>query len=86
MTVYNLIAEHKKNFPESHYFDHDTLKFFGERVSDMRVLKKTTIVNDYRGKPHECFVLSKVSKDFYGRHYRNYDYFDIVTYERIITD
>lgn len=86
MTIYNLIENHKKNFPESHYFDYDTLRFFGERISDMRILKKTAIVNDWSGKPHECFVLSKSSKNCYGKYHRNYDYFDIATYERIITD
>jgi hypothetical protein len=33
-------AYYTKN-PEGHYFDQETLKFFGERVSEMRLLKKT---------------------------------------------
>lgn len=82
ITLSQLINEYKKR--NNHYFDKDTLKYWGERLSDMKILKDTVIKKDLQGKEHECIVLSKISKDFYGKPYRNYDYFDIVTLNRII--
>lgn len=82
MTIYQFVNEYNKKVGD-YYFSADTLAFFGERLSDMRILKKHAIKTDFYEIEHECFVLSKVSKDFTGRMYRNYDYFDINTYERI---
>ena len=41
MTVYSLKENHLQAEPNSHFFDYDTLKFFGERMSEMRVMKNT---------------------------------------------
>lgn len=81
MTVYKLKEELEKQ--GSYYFSDNTLKFFGERLSDMYILKKTEKIKDSMGVIHECYVLSKLSKDYQGRKVRNYDYFDIHTLERI---
>ena len=81
ITVYKLREELEKQ--GSYYFSDDTLKFFGERLSDMYILKKTEKIKDYMGDIHECYVLSKLSKDYKGRKVRKYDYFDIHTLERI---
>ena len=67
-----------------HYFDEDTLNFFGEQMSDFKILENKIVVKDFNDKKHTCFVLSKVSQDFTGRYFRNYDYFDVNTLERII--
>jgi len=69
---------YKKN-PEGHYFDPETLKFFGERVSDMRLLKKTTKVKDMRGVEHEAYVISRLQRNHPGGPQRTYAYFDIDT-------
>lgn len=76
MTVFRLMTEHKNRQPESHFFDRDALKFFGERISDMRVLEKTSI---YDG--HECYVLSSLQRNAPGGAKRQYFYFDINTFE-----
>jgi len=71
---------------ESHFFDHDTLKFFGERLSDMRVLKDTVNITDYSGDVHECYVISVTRrKNAFGpcKPYRFYHYFDVNTYQHI---
>ena len=81
MTVYKLREELEKQ--GSYYFSDDTLKFFGERLSDMYILKKTEKIKDYNGEIHDCYVLSKLYKDYKGRKVRNHDYFDIHTLERI---
>lgn len=82
ITLKQLINEYRKR--NSHYFDKETLKFWGEKLSDMKILKDTVIKKDFQDNKHECIVLSKISKDFYGNSYRNYDYFDIDTLDRII--
>lgn len=82
ITLNQLIEEYKKR--NNHYFDKETLKHWGERLSDMRILENTVVKTDFQGNIHECIVLSKISKDFYGKKYRSYDYFDVVTLNRII--
>lgn len=82
ITLSELIREYKKR--NSHYFDKDTLKHWGEKLSDMYILQKTVFIKDIRGQMHECIVLSKISKDFFGKPFRKYDYFDVNTLNRII--
>lgn len=82
ITLNQLIEEYKRR--NNHYFDKDTLKHWGERLSDMYILKDTVKKRDYQGNIHECIVLSKISKDFFGKPFRNYDYFDVNTLNRII--
>lgn len=82
ITLNQLIEEYKRR--NNHYFDKETLKHWGERLSDMRILENTVVKTDFQGNIHECIVLSKISKDFYGKKCRNYDYFDIDTLNRII--
>lgn len=82
ITLNQLIKEYEKR--NNCYFKKETLKFWGERLSDMYILKDTVIKKDMQGQEHECLVLSKISKDFFGKPYRNYDYFDIDTLNRII--
>ena len=82
ITLRKLMEEYEKR--NNCYFKKETLKFWGERLSDMRILENTVVKTDFQGNIHECIVLSKISKDFYGKKYRNYDYFDIDTLNRII--
>lgn len=84
MTVYTLKDRHENAFPRSHFFDPDTLKFFGEALSRMNVLKQTAQVTTYSGDTHECYVLSKFGRDFMGRNRRSYAYFDVNTYEEVL--
>lgn len=81
MTVYGLIDEHKTRWPLSHFFDSDTLKFFGERYSDMRVFKETEKITDYHGEEHVCYVLSSLQRKHPRGPTRSYHYFDAETFE-----
>lgn len=81
MTIYKLISEYYKHRPDEHYFDRDSLRFFGERLSEMYVLKNTTIVNG-----HECYIVSSIQRPPYGKPYRHHAYFDTKTYERILME
>ena len=71
-------AYYKKN-PEGHYFDKETLNFFGERLSDMRLLKKTAKVKDMRGVEREAYVISRLQRKHPGGPQRTYAYFDVDT-------
>lgn len=83
MTVYTLKNRHEAAFPRSHFFDRDTLKFFGECLSSMNVLKRTARITTWSGDTHECYVLSKLSKNYPSGTRRTYAYFDASTYEEV---
>ena len=84
MDVHTLRNKYYQHHPDGHYFDPDTLRFFGERWSEMRVLKKPVTVKDYSGKEHECWVLSSVQRPHFSKPHRVYHYFDTSTFEDII--
>lgn len=46
ISVYQLRKMYLEKHPNGHYFDSDTLKFFGESISTMSVLKNTCEVTD----------------------------------------
>ena len=83
MTTNKLIREYYKHNPKGHYFDNDTLKWFGESRSTMNVLKKTVIITDNMDEKHECYILSKLSKKYPGGPKRTYAYFDVTTFNNV---
>lgn len=60
MTTHDLIKNHKKMHPSSHFFDRNTLDFFGEEISEMMVLPNKAKCTDSLGKEHTCYVLSSL--------------------------
>ena len=84
MTVNELIYNYYSKHPNGHYFDYDTLKFFGECRSKMRVLKDIITVTDVCGNQHKCYVLSKYSRKYPGGGRTTYAYFDINTFNDVI--
>lgn len=81
---YILRNRHLAKYPHSHFFDSDTLKFFGETMSSMNVLKSIVNVKDSCDEWHECYVLSSLQRKAPGGARRVYHYFDTQTYEHII--
>ena len=80
-----LISRYYETHPGGHYFDPQTLKFFGERRSEMRLLKKTAVVRDALGNEHECYVVSSVQRPGPPlKKRRKYHYFDTSTYDDIV--
>ena len=82
MTVYELKRKHEEHFPESVFFDKETLKYWGNRLSEMKVDKETRMVTDSKDVIHECYVL-------YIKHHKIIQgtklyYFDIHTYQQIL--
>ena len=84
MTVYGLIDRHNTAEPGSHFFDTDTLRFFGERISEMRVLKDTEVIEDYWGTKHTCYVLSSLQRKHPSGPTRVYHYFDTNTFKVVM--
>ena len=80
---YFIEAYESKN-PNSPYFSKDTLKFFGERLSEMRVLKNTEVVKDSMGELHQCYVVSSVQHNYPNGATKHYAYFDVDTLEVVL--
>lgn len=71
---------------ECHFFDHETLKFFGENYSSMHVLKTKGVIKDLFGEVHVCYILSVTrTKNAFGRckPYTIRHYFDDHTFTHI---
>lgn len=79
MEVWKLKEEYQRRHPDGHFFDHDTLKFFGERESEMRVLKNKANVNG-----RECYILSSLQRKNPLGPRRAYHYFDMETFDNIV--
>ena len=71
------VNDYKEKYPNYHTFDKETLKFFGERISDMRILKSLATVTDYSDEKHECYVLSTFQRNHPDGARRKYRYFDV---------
>lgn len=83
-TVSDLVGEYERTHPNGHFFDPETLKFFGERRSEMRLLKGTVHVTSICGEEHECYVLSSVQRPPAPlKKHRKYHYFDVETFEDV---
>lgn len=82
--VYDLRSAYYAKHPDGHYFDHDTLKFFGESLSTMRLLKGTVKIKDCCDEEHECYMLSSLQKKAPGGQSRHYAYFDVETLDNVI--
>ena len=84
MTFYELKS--KVDAAGSTFFNPSWLKFFGERLSSMKILKKHYFIMDHAGQAHECFCVSATrTKDWRGtcKPYKHYHYFDVATFEHI---
>lgn len=81
MTVERLMRLHNANYPDSHFFDRDTLRFFGERISEMRVLKGTYKVSDGAGNEYEAYCLSSLQRKHPCGPRRHYSYFEVSTFK-----
>lgn len=71
--------------PNGHFFDHDTMKFFGERLSEMRLLKRPARIIDISCTERRCYVVSSVQRPGPPLTRRRvYHYFDVNTLEDVI--
>lgn len=82
-TVYSLISAYQKAKPEGFYFDSDTLDFWGEKVSEMRLGKELyQVIDDYDDSAHWCYRLTTYQRDPFTNGKRlHVVYFDVDTFE-----
>lgn len=81
--IYDLRNAYYKKHPSGHFFDYETLKFFGESMSTMNLLKGTVKVKDCLGEEHDAYVISRLQKAYPGGKRRSYAYFDVNTLDDI---
>ena len=85
-TLSDLIHEYYQKHPDGHFFDARTLKAFGERRSEMRLLKGTVKIKSAGGFPHTCYVVSSVQRPPAPLTRRRvHHYFDVETLEDVCT-
>ena len=82
--IYALRYAYYRKHPDGHWFDADTLKYFGERLSDMRLLKGTSTITDVCGEAHEVYTVSRLQRKYPGGARRTYAHFDTTTLEDVI--
>lgn len=83
MEVYELRDRYLESNPDGHFFDKETLKFFGERWSDMKVSKDLVDIKDYRGNVHTCYELVSKQRNAPGGTRTAYHYFDKDTFDLV---
>ena len=81
--IHSFIRDYYEKHPNGHYFDRETLKFFGERLSDMRINKTIEVKEDCRGEKHDCYVISRLQRKHPSGPKRTLAYFDVETLEDI---
>ena len=81
--IHSFVKDYYAKQPNGHYFDHDTLKFFGERLSDMQINKKNEVKEDDRGEKHKCYVIRRLKRRPSNGPRRTLAYFDVKTLEEI---
>lgn len=73
-TVLDLIDAYYKTHPNGHFFDRDTLAFFGEKRSDFYL---STALEDVDG--HKCYRLRSYQRNAPGKPRKVWHYFDVDT-------
>lgn len=81
--IYCFIADVEKVDSNSFFFSEKTLRFFGERLSDMRIKNYPITIVDWSNEEHECYILSTLQRKAPGGPTRHYAYFDTTTFEEI---
>lgn len=80
-TVQEFIDKYYEANPNGHYFDRDTMKFWGNTRSRMYLYRNTVKGRDILGNEHECYVLKMWQRN--PSHRMEYAYFDIATMQDI---
>ena len=80
--IKELIKEYNRLRPNSHYFDEDTLDFFGESVDKMEFLGTDKVFDSF-GEETEVYVIKRFQKNHpMGPRYTR-TYFRVDTLENI---
>ena len=82
-SVYALKEAYQEKHPRGHFFDRDTLRFFGETFSGMNVLNSLATIRDSLGEKHTCYVLSSLQRKHPMGPRRVHHYFDVETLDNV---
>ena len=84
MTISTLIKNYKNNnAPHNHFFDKQTLRFFGESFHTMELLTNKMNIVDSLGKQHECYIIKSYQKNSPLESKFYYHAFDVKSFEHI---
>lgn len=83
-SVSELIYQHECRNPGSKFFSNDTLKFFGERRSDMYLYKTTEKITTPSGDVHICYRVRSKQRKAPGGPKTVYHFFDVNTLAEVI--
>ena len=84
--IWGFIRDFEDKHPRSPFFSRETLAFFGERPSDMRVLQEITRVRRYGGEMCDCYVVSSLQRKAPGGPKREYHLFAVDTLEHVVPE
>jgi len=84
MTAYELCDKYRHAVPDGHFFDEDTLRFFGETMNRMKV-SGPEVVEDWHGEKHNCWVLHSWQKNHPLGPRWVIHYFDTSTHDVVLT-
>lgn len=85
-SVQELKTEYYIKHPDGHFFDRDTLKWFGERISDMRFSSVPVEIVDVCGKVHSCYTLKSLQRaNPSGPKWKTH-YFDVETITQVFPE
>jgi len=82
--IEDFIYEYQKRNPHGQYFNKRTLKFFGERISDMRLIKGTFKKIAYDGNEHTCYAISSLQRKHPNDACRVWTFFDVKTLCKVV--
>ena len=83
MTVRELKSAYERKHPNGKFFDRETLRFFGEKLSTMRVIDGIHNIVDLCGGHHRCYVLGSLQRNHPFGPTIMYFYFDIDTIDDV---
>lgn len=84
MTASDLKWKYQMKHPDGHFFDRETMKFFGDTMSNYGVRANTVNVVESDGNVVECYVLYRRRATKHGL--TRSAYFSVDTFEKILGD
>ena len=85
MTIAELVSQYRQHQPKGHFFDRETLAFFGEKISKM-TYNGIKVIKDASGHERQVHeIRSEENDSVLGRRWKLH-FFDAFTFEDVIPD
>lgn len=85
MTVRELIKEYKRTHEDEHFFDTNTLNYWGEKINKMRISSEIKNVKDFDGTIRQCYMISVNQDKAPTQPFKVRHYFEVSTFDWIAT-